>query len=192
MKDRYIAVAYKRQIGKLLMIAGPTSAGKSTLVEKLKHGKYQEVINKLQLSENDLSNWTYSAPSNLEKLCVQKTERLIYHYDFLLPHKHQLGGFYKDCYLDILTTATQKTILTIWTPPTRLKNQLIENEIKNRKKPNKANLKILKEYEDPVKILSFYSDWIKFLRSLNVEHHIVELSEGVRFYSPQEWEEKFL
>jgi energy-coupling factor transporter ATP-binding protein EcfA2 len=188
MKDRYIAVAYKRQIGKLLMIAGPTAAGKSTLVEKLRRGELPEIINKLQLGEKKLSEWDFSAPALLENLGAQKIDHLIYHYDILLPHKHQLGDHFKDHYLNILNTANQKSILTIWVPPDRLRQQFADSEIQGRKKVKKANLRLMKEYEDPGKVIAFYREWIHFVQSLNVEHWIAEFSDGVRFYSPQEWE----
>ena len=84
--------------------------------------------------------------------------------------------------------------LTIWTPPERLRRQIYEGEIKPKTTlgifhGNKRHKKIAKEYEDPARIIHHYRNWFAYTRTKSTDHVVVCLSDPVRLYTVDEWEE---
>ena len=191
-KDRCISIAYKRRIGKLLIVTGPTSAGKSTLIEMLKNNEAPEVAERVGIG--DSSVWASSTSRQLKKLTEPFIEKLIFHYDFLRPHLRSAKVHKRDEALDILGTAEHITFLTIWCPPEILRRQLHQGEILPKTKRGvfrgkKRHLKILKEYEDSAKVCAHYRNWFEYTRTKPGDHIVVSLAGGVHFYTVEEWED---
>ncbi len=190
-KDRYIAIAHKRRIGRLVVVTGPTSSGKSTLMERLLRNEAPEVAERLGMGAP--SAWTQSGSHRLKKLTEPKVQRLLFHYDFLRPYLRSAKVHKRDEALDILQTAKRITFLTIWRPPEALHRQLRRSEIEPHMKRGvfkgkKRHLAILKDYEDPQKVLSHYRNWFDFARRIDADHVVVSFEDGYRFRTVEEWE----
>jgi 2-polyprenyl-3-methyl-5-hydroxy-6-metoxy-1,4-benzoquinol methylase len=189
--QRYISIARRRSIGELVVLAGPTSSGKTTLQSRLMGGNAPEVASRVGLEDPSL--WQQVSAKLLPDLTASRVDRLLFHYDFLRPYLTSAQVHDRDEAMDILDTAEHVTFLTIWTPPERLRRQLHDSEIAPRTKlgffRGKSRWrKIERDYEDPARICGHYRQWFEFARKKSDDHLVVEMSDPVRFYSVDEWE----
>lgn len=190
-KDRYIAVAHRRRVDRLVVVAGPTSAGKSTLIDELRAGRQPALAERAGIE--DPAGWAWGDSKALKKLTEPHLERLIFHYDFLRPHLRSAKTHDRDEALDLLDTARDVTFVTIWCPPEALLAQLQRGEI-DRKTTlgvywgRKRHLQLREEYRDPARIRAHYRAWFDFTRRRPGEHLVVSPSEGMRVQSIAEWE----
>jgi SAM-dependent methyltransferase len=190
-KDRYISVAHKRRIGKLVVVAGPTAAGKSTLIKRLRRNEAPEVAEKVGIEDG--TTWTTIDANKLTTLTEPFVEKLILHYDFLRPYLRSTKVPERDEVLDLLRSAEHLTFLTIWCPQQLLRERLEKGEIAPKTKNgvyrgNKRHLLLSKEYEDPVKVRTHYQNWIEYTRTKPGDHIVVSLTDEVRCWSVAEWE----
>jgi len=126
-KNRYIAIGYKRKINKLLLIAGPTSVGKTTLIRRILKGEEMELIRRLGL--DDISNWRAVDADQLDGLDEKYIENLILHYDILRPWGRGPQVYEKDEALDLLDCSSHVIILTLWASPEVLVDRLVQGEL---------------------------------------------------------------
>ena len=191
-KNRFISIAHKRRIGRLIVVAGPTSSGKSTLIKKLVNSEAPEVAQRLGIDGG--GGWSTISANRLITLTEPSVDQLIFHYDFLRPHLRGAKVHKRDESLDLLDTAEHVTFLTIWCPPEVLRKQLEQSELAPKKKlgifyGSNRHLKIHEEYKDPAKVCGHYRNWFEYTRSKPGEHIIVSFEDGVRFYSVEGWED---
>ena len=192
-KGRFIAVAYKRQIDKLLVVAGPSSAGKSTLIRRLRRGELPQIEELIGFS---LSGVRVASGRNLPRLREAQLDRLIFHYDFLRPRWRSACIYERDEALDILDCANEVTFVTIWTPPDVLLRQFEQDEPPPGGKRlvawkiRRHNI-VHERYRNPANVYSFYKDWFGFCRARPGKHVVVSFEGGLQFYSPDEWEQRF-
>jgi Predicted GTPases len=177
-KDRYISIAYKRRIGKLVVVAGPTAAGKSTLIEKLRRNEVPEIAQKVGI--DDGAAWTTTEAHKLISLTEPFVDKLLFHYDFLRPYLRSAKVPQRDEALDLLDTAEHRTFLTIWRPPQMLREQLQKSEIAPKTKNgvyrgHKRHLRLYKEYEDPARVRAHYQNWFAYTRTKPGDHVVVSL-----------------
>ncbi len=192
-KDRFIVVAEKRRIGRLIVVNGPTSAGKKTLCRKLVGDELPEVAARVGIDRG--SEWgPYVHANRLWKPSEPQVDKMILHYDFLRPHLRSAKVHERDEALDVLETAEHITFLTIWTPPERLRRQIREGEIEPKTRfgmffGRKRHLRIAEEYEETSRILEHYRDWFRYTAKHRADHVVVCLSDPLKLYSVEEWEE---
>ena len=70
----------------------------------------------------------------MDRLKDIQIENLIFHYNILRGTISTDTNYSLDTSLDVLKTADEIHIFTIWTEPDRLRKQLYDNEIRNKKK----------------------------------------------------------
>ena len=193
-KGRFLAKALKRRIGHLVIVTGPTSSGKKTLLRKLVGNQIPEVARRAGIEDG--AQWgPYQHANKLWQPSEPVRERLLLHYDFLRPHLRSAKVHKRDEALDILRTAQRITFLTIWTPPERLVRQISEGEIARRTKlgiyfGRERHRKIREEYRDPARVLAHYRAWFDYTRGIPADHHVVCLEDPVRVLSVAEWEQR--
>ena len=66
-------------IKQVIIIAGPSCAGKTFLIDKIKQNALPELRNQLGLS--DPSSWQYVLAMDLDKVCQSSIDKLVIHYD---------------------------------------------------------------------------------------------------------------
>lgn len=192
-KDRYIVIAEKRRIQRLIVVNGPTSAGKKTLCRKLVGNELPEVAARVGIEDG--SEWgPYVHANRLWKPSEPQVEKMILHYDFLRPHLRSAKIHARDEALDVLETAEHITFLTIWTPPERLRRQIREGEIDPKTRfgiffGRKRHLRIAEEYQETSRILDHYREWFRYTATHRADHVVVCLSDPVKLYTVDEWEE---
>lgn len=192
-KNRSIAIAYKRRIKKMLVVSGPTSSGKSTLVKKLLAGTLPQLEEKLGLT--DISTWKSTSAGRLGTLTEAYIERLIFEYDFNHVHFKSAGTYDRHEPLDILDCTEELIILSLWTPPAVLLTQFERAVVFRGMKRgvfrgNKRKKAIYEIYKDPTKVYHNYKIWFDFCARRPCLHYIILFSDGLQIYSSAEWEEK--
>jgi 2-polyprenyl-3-methyl-5-hydroxy-6-metoxy-1,4-benzoquinol methylase len=191
-KGRYISIAHKRKIDNLVVVAGPTAVGKSTLVAQLKRNELPDIARRVGIEDG--TAWLTIEANKLYALTQPYVENLLFHYDFLRSYLRTAKMPGRDEVLDVLDTAEHLTFLTLWCPPEILQQRLIQSEIephtKNGIYRGKARtLVIAKEYENLARVREHYQHWFAFTRTKRAEHLVVSLVNGVQCYSVAEWEE---
>lgn len=191
-KDRCITIAHKRRIGHLLVVSGPTSAGKKTLMRKLLANELPELAARLGTPDGSL----WGPPLNAEKIAEPSDPvrpRLMLHHDLMRPYLRSAMVHERDEALDILDTAERITFVTVWTPPARLVQQITEAAITPKMKPWSwrkpvRHLKIRALYEQPGKVVEHYRRWFDYTATRSADHVVVSLEGGLRLRSIEEWE----
>ncbi|MDP1700133.1 MAG: class I SAM-dependent methyltransferase [Aestuariivirga sp.] len=157
-KGRLVVVAQKKSIGHLVVVAGPTSSGKSTLCARLREdGSLQQQFGMQP------GSWPLVGSSEVPKMLPGRRDQLIFHYDFLRPSRTSIHSFDRDPSLDLLKVAETVTILTVATPRHRLAEQLQKGEIERKgRKPRERDLQLLKLYGTPQFLNDWYNAWDSF------------------------------
>ncbi|GEM_PF-1969367 len=120
----------RRSIDQLVVIAGPTAAGKSILIGKMRtEGSFN--LEKL-LGIQDLGDWPEITAGAMKRHTDLHEERLILHYDFLWPYPASvMESADGELALSLLEGARDITMITLWTPGNRLARQLIESRLRS-------------------------------------------------------------
>jgi hypothetical protein len=109
----------------LLLVAGPSCSGKSTLIQQLCAGELPRIAAQLRLG--DPAVWSCVLPRDLEALERETLQRMILHYDFLRPWTD--GGtpaYEEDEVLRLAGAAAEVTLVTLWVPPDVLSRRMAE------------------------------------------------------------------
>jgi hypothetical protein len=117
------------RIERLLIVAGPTAAGKSTFLKKLIAGDSALLLESLAIE--DIRQWK-SIGANREMGSWDFDEdRLILHYEFLWGPGHSDRPIPIATRLPVLLEAAREvSALTLWTPPERLERQLLDGKLR--------------------------------------------------------------
>ncbi|HMA13862.1 MAG: class I SAM-dependent methyltransferase [Bacteroidota bacterium] len=189
-KNRHITIAEKRRIGHLLVVSGPTSAGKKTVMSALTANRLPDLA--AHLGTTDASVW--GKPLNAAKIyqpMEPEQERMILHQDFMRPFMRSAMVHERDEANEILDTAKAITFVTVWTEPEQLIKQITAAEIepalaRGGKKPRR-HLVIRELYGDRDKVLDHYERWFAFAAAKSADHVVIAPHEGNRLYSVDEW-----
>lgn len=187
-KDRFVVIGHKHRIGHLLVVAGPTAAGQSAVIERLLRNQLPALNRRLGTDDGAL--WgtplaadRYAAPQPVEK------DRMILNYDYLRAATSSPQSFERDPALDILDTADRVTVVTVWAPSDHLADQLsaVMGTVKGR---NRERLGALRDkYRDPNPVVAHFRAWLAFAAVKGADSIVVQWSgEAVTILSPEEWE----
>jgi 2-polyprenyl-3-methyl-5-hydroxy-6-metoxy-1,4-benzoquinol methylase len=188
-KGRHITIAEKRRIGHLLVVSGPTSAGKKSLMRNLVANKLPELAQRL--GTPDASVW--GTPLNAQKTYLPSEpvrEHMILHQDFMRPFHRSTVTHERDEANEVIDTAERVTFVTVWTPPTLLAKQITDAEINPalaRGKKPRRHLAIRELYQHGDQILEHYERWFAFAQSKSSDHIVAEPHNGTKLYTIDEW-----
>ncbi|MGF1631664.1 MAG: class I SAM-dependent methyltransferase [Kiloniellaceae bacterium] len=188
-KGRYIAIAEKRRIGHLLVVSGPTSAGKKSVMRALIANELPELAQRLGTPDGSV----WGKPLNAQKIYQPMEpvqERMILHQDFMRPFMRSAMVHERDEANEILDTAERITFVTIWTAPEQLIKQITDAEIDPalaRGKKPRRHLAIRELYADREKVLEHYERWFAFAESKSQDHIVVAPHGGLKLHSIAEW-----
>ena len=131
-KDRSMLVAYRRKVGHLVVVAGPTAVGKSTLIERMRAGSAPEIAAQLGLS--GFEDFAVVSADALSADRQRRTEKLILHYDTALPHVEEHAWTYaRDPALDLLACAERVSVVSLRASAKTLRERLVESEFGGRR-----------------------------------------------------------
>lgn len=192
-KNRYIAIAHRRRINRMLIIAGPTAAGKKHLMNKLKAGQAPELAKNLGLK--DFDDWRTINAEDLDRPTESEIPNLLFGYDIMRPHLRSAEVHERDEALDILQCAKSIRVVTIWCSP----QSLLERHKAARLKPYttlgiywgpKRHPRINREFQDRSAVYRHYRKWIDFIRQRNLEHIMVDYDNDASVMSEADWDRK--
>ena len=144
-KDRMILTARKRSIGHLLVVAGPTSVGKSTFIRRFLHDA--AVREPLQI-EGD--GWHSVSASRIDSLPTGALPRVVVHYDLLRPFRKSIRSHARDPATHLFETAQRISFITLMAPMQCLRKLMRDGELaRPLYTPSDRKLEIFKGYEDP-------------------------------------------
>ena len=158
---------------KLLIVTGPSCAGKSTLIYRILRGECQKLCNQLELG-NPL-NWQLIIGANLDSNKEQFIDRLMF--DICINTTSKNNKF--EIFQELILRSEQVTVLTLcppadvvfWRMVERMKNDLqIQYLMKGRDLLRLANkLKKLWHYRNQGNMLVGYERWFSFLEEVGIE-----------------------
>jgi hypothetical protein len=178
-------------MGRLVVIAGPTSSVKSTWISELVAGAARDVAARLGIHDHRV--WESLGVDQFAKDRRTDVPNVILHYDFLTRLKRQVEESQMLEFLDIVRSAEDVKFLTLWTEPDRLREQFEENEItayvrKHKAHPsNSKTLRLREEYKDARRVVEYYSTWFEFASTLGGSHVVVSRRPETRFLTIDEW-----
>jgi hypothetical protein len=183
-----LLVARRRKIGRLVVIAGPTAAGKSTLIEKLRRGEARIVGQRLSIQ--DWAKLPVVEFRQFKDLTDPHVETLVYHRNILRPHLNADGSYESDEALDLLDAAARISIVTLWCSPAQLRRQL-RQRIGRRVTPGSAararKLPILENYKQPERVRGHYRAWFDYIAGVAADRFVLTTADGEEIFSEEEW-----
>ncbi len=179
------------QVGRLIIVAGPSASGKSFLMERLLAGGLPGLCD--QLGVNPSAPGLYVEAWNLPALQQQRIDRMILHYD-LYAQSISDGDFR---YLpDLLPQAENVTVLTL-----RASVKLLQQRISARLIPlcnafvarpdsdKAAKIRWLRDsvafYRDASNLETLYEKWDRFVSARGVEEHLCLDSDAMMTARPE-------
>ncbi len=121
---------------RLIVVAGPSAAGKTTLVRQLRRGLLPELAVRLDLG--DFRRWHYTTG---EKGPPPAGERRVF-LDYNASRYYRQGRPYKeDRCLEMVQQAQRVWFVTVWTPPARLGRQYLADHLR---RAHPAGYKLMK------------------------------------------------
>lgn len=166
------------QTKNLVVIAGPSAVGKSTLLEKIQQNKLPYLSR--QVGVEDPDSYLYLSPRTLVLLPQNYIENVVFHYDMLL-HYGSRGCF---PYLPgLISGSSNAIVLTLCIP-----NQLLINHISSRfdarftsfiRRPNVIGIKRLRKYRNQK---LFYKGKSNFGQASNLAELYGKWSESIEAY----------
>lgn len=217
-KGSCLAVARRRRIGHLLVVAGAGGSGKSTLIRGLAEATLPAALRD-RLGPVAPGSWREVAPVDHTELNESEIANLVLHYDFSRVYYRNLS-FERDEAFRLLDDAQQVTCITVWCDPAQLLARAaarlaeIDAAGLNRRRESVArrawrrvwpparlvaerqarratNLRwTLDLYRDPHAVAALYRSWLAFCdRRIAGPHWVADMTDGPAVLREREgWE----
>lgn len=162
----------------LLIVAGPSAVGKSTLLERIQQGDVPHLYHQLNL---DLSSARYLAAIELPRVHQSFMDQIVLHYDFL-SHYSLKGGF---VHLPNLVENSRSVVcLTLCTSSKtllkRINSRLTQGLISYWYGPEPRKVRTMrkiwrkrKSYKRSANVYELYENWSRFIGGYDVAKHLL-------------------
>jgi SAM-dependent methyltransferase len=189
-KGRFIIVADKLKVDRLVAICGPSGAGKTTLIDSLRKNRNLRIG--AQLGLGDLKDWVLTIPNNLSKLPSPIIDNLLFDYDIMRPYMRGPFEFRRDKSLEIFQVAHDVKTVTLWCEGPQLSRRIeVREKIPTRRlirrQGDKRRAKIAEDYKDAAKVRTFYEKWFNYLQGQPGEHFVTDLDAGGELIPLSDW-----
>lgn len=171
-KGRMIAIARKRKFDTITVVAGPTSVGKSTFIEKLESSEdFRKNFGIKQKIDMFASYKLYDSPIS------EPLGHIVMHYDILRPFGRAIRTHERDPVLSILKSAKKVRVLTLKATSERLVDQITTGELED----SPRHQKIKELYSDLDFLNRWYKYWNDFVKSLPGEVEVINVENNGEF-----------
>jgi hypothetical protein len=190
-ENQHLVVAERRRIGRLIVIAGPTSSGKSTLIAALREGKAPAIAERLGITGQ--SDWESLNAHEIASDTRAELSTIVMHYDFLARLQRKVQASKHRTFLDVARCARELVVLTLWTEPQRLQQQFEQSEIhgyvshRGAEPTNPKTLRLKRDYQDPRTVVDYYVRWLEFVSTLPGDHLVLSQLSQPQFFSIEQW-----
>ena len=163
-KDRFIAVAEKIRINRMVLICGLTSSGKSTFRDSFVNGEFSGKIKPVEMNGTVLTGANRISKKPLDSIFpAARCDRVVYHYDISRKETLSTYSYDRDVATDVMALAEELDIVLIAPTLESLQKQLAASELSgSRFRTSKKHLRLQELYNDPVWVESMYRDFIDF------------------------------
>ncbi len=174
------------QCDQLLIIAGPTCAGKSTLIERLREGNLPSISETLHIEHP--SRWKTITAINMESYSAPDIDRLILHYD-IVYRLRSIRHYGEDSALSVIASPNLIKIVTLWATAeiliSRLKARRIQviRESLISMRPFRIygalhrwriiSSLLFKLNNNPDYLESVYNNWFDYCEEIKAESHLL-------------------
>jgi hypothetical protein len=171
-KDRFITIAHKRRIRKLIVLAGPPVSDKKLLINQLRAGGAQGVAQALGLDTT--APWRVTDEHGLHSIQEPAIDVLVYDYNFLAPYEHHHGSYERDDFLEVLETASEVVIATLAGVTAQRSERDDSADLDGgsdasrsgkRRETEKGKVRRRAKAGDPVWLDACYARWFEFCQS---------------------------
>jgi len=171
LKRRMIALAYKRRIGDLVVVAGPLGGGQHELCRRLLGGGMPALAQ--QIGIGDASAWRCVRGRDLPELDLPMLPKLLLHYDF--PELSLDAG---EDPLGVIACAERVTFVTLWSSADVLKRRIDALGVSaSTRRGNRFEGRryqwIRRAYQDPVGLRATYEAWFTRVQSHPQARHLL-------------------
>lgn len=191
-KGRQVAVANRRRIGHLVVIAGPTSSGKSTFIERLR-------------SDGSLRSQFGLGDSDLVFALDQKTELptgplqdVVLHYDLLRPYRRSIKTYARDPRCDFFEVADRVTVITLMSSRDVLRRRLGANAVRSGWRGARLSARhreLYDRYGEPDFLQGWYAQWFAFCDRLadRLSENVLLINDdsASRTVPAKDWREEY-
>ena len=125
-KDRFAVIADRLAIGHLVVVAGPTASGTSTLIQHMLDDRLPELNRACSVAT--FADWQVSSLRNMDPGDLPR-DRCLLDYDLLRPYVRHRHTFERDPIAHILEGARAITFVTLWATPRSLEERLIAESL---------------------------------------------------------------
>jgi len=181
-------------LSRLILIAGASTSGKSTMIERLKNGSLPDLCDALGIE--DVKSWDLAWARNLSRVQESRCGLLLLHYDLL--RNEVLNGlargespFSGDDALSILTKVERISIVTQWVEASELARRLSEKRralvrsvFRRSGRPTRPLRKLtqlsrkLGVVRHPRRLRDLFGSWVSFCSDLGADAHWISRSTG--------------
>jgi hypothetical protein len=177
IERRFLFVAHKRRIGRLLLVTGPPACGKSTTVERLMRGEGGEVAAACDFDAP--SQWQESDSLRIHNDGCVRVDRLLFHLDLFRP-SHRCPSVRHRPELDLIDCADRVQVATLLVRPAILRRR-IEDRLASLR-PGQARQgdklrEVLRVYERPERVARLIREWDAYCASRGIEPIYIDNSE---------------
>lgn len=192
-KQRHVVLGHKRHFDRIIVVAGPSGTGKSTMMKKLLAGELPDVAQRLDLGEP--ASWTTIDATRLRRHAKSHIDRVIYHYNFVVRYMRRTQSFDREELLDPAWLARDTRFLTVWVDHATLMEQFDEakfGEESTADDDRRVRYRRLRKFlEDPAKVAEYYREWFEYVqRRTGNEPAIYYPRDGGAFLTVAEWEQR--
>jgi 2-polyprenyl-3-methyl-5-hydroxy-6-metoxy-1,4-benzoquinol methylase len=178
-KQRFVVVAKRRRIRHLIVVTGPTAAGKTTFLRQLKEGALPTDLR--AWLPPGCEEWPQFAAKHLARegargfdgktIDVPYLAGAVFHYDFMRPLTAAVHTYQRDQALDVLKCSDQITVIALRPEHAQLLRQFRASELesaaalKQTRRQRWHREQLLRDYESEARVASWYERWRDFIRA---------------------------
>lgn len=178
----------KMSLDRVILVAGPSCAGKSLLIDRILSGRSAALADVLRI-ENPQQWDVRGARFGVDGVLVSSTDRVILHYDLNRRHGRR-RGFAEDPVLKAVMRSPSVSVVTTWASPEVLldrakarRRALFEHRIALRKLPRllfrrRWLARLERIYAKRGYVGELYDRWWSFVGSMSVDENLVVDANG--------------
>lgn len=193
---RRLAIAYKRQIEHLVIVAGVPTSGKTTVIKKLMAGELPDLAR--QLNFDSKKKWLSTGYGEVCHIQEARVENLLLHFNITKSlvdgdHYGYGGGL-----LDLIRSAQRISVVSLWCSPAELRQRYLEGRVRTklfrskRLRQARKNRILISLYGEPENLARLFAKWLSFVELHGAAPVVFEGTGSGKTIDLSGWRREFL